>query len=272
VGAPVAGGTRRPGNPSEDRAVEGRLVLIVESDESARELLVSYLRPEGYRTATSQPGTSAVELAAKLRPDAITLNALTPGRGGWETLASLKMNPATAEIPVIIVSVVDQRRMGFAMGAAEYLVKPVARPALLRAVQKWVPQHKEASILVTDDDPAVVEMVREFLTGAGYRVLTAYDGRQALQLLDQQHPDALVLDLMMPQVDGFEVISQIRQNPQLRELPILVLTAKDLTDDDLELLSRDTRALLRKDFSWREELLRQINQVVRHTRCALEAK
>lgn len=271
AGAPVTEGTR-PGNPSDHRAVEGRLVLIVESDESARELLVSYLQPEGYRTATSRPGTSAIEMAAKLRPDAITLNTLTPGRGGWETLASLKMNPATAEIPVIIVSVVDQRRMGFAMGAAEYLVKPVARPALLRAVQKWVPQQKEASILVTDDDPAVVEMVREFLTGAGYRVLTAYDGRQALRLLDQQHPDALVLDLMMPQLDGFEVISQIRQNPQLRELPILVLTAKDLTDDDLELLSRDTRALLRKDFSWREELLRQINQVVRHTRCALEAK
>jgi CheY-like chemotaxis protein len=212
-----------------------------------------------------------METAVRLRPDAITLNTLTPGKGGWETLAALKINPATAQIPVIIVSVVDQKKMGFAMGAADYLVKPISRPVLLQAVEKWVPRTTNSpNILVVDDDPTVVEVIRECLASAGYRVSTAFGGQQALDLLDQQYPDALLLDLMMPEVNGFEVIAQIRQKPGLRDLPVVVLTAKDLTDADIEFLTRETRAFLGKGVAWKEELLSQMEATLRNARPASE--
>jgi CheY-like chemotaxis protein len=240
------------------------LILIVDDDPAARELLAHYLQPEGYETLTAASRMEATSLALKVRPDAITLNMLTPGKTGWQTLAELKADPQTASIPIILVSVIDQKQMGFAMGAAEYLMKPVAKEDLLRALQRHLQLSPERSLtlLVVDDEPRDLQMMTELLHSAGFSVRSASGGREALQILSQQRPDAVLLDLLMPEVDGFEVIRQMKEHPDLRDVPVLVLTAKELTDMDVELLRRETRAFFRKGVPWKQELLKQVRRTL----------
>jgi PAS domain S-box-containing protein len=240
------------------------LILIVDDDPAARELLAHYLQPEGYETLTAASRMEATSLALKVRPDAITLNMLTPGKTGWQTLAELKADPQTASIPIILVSVIDQKQMGFAMGAAEYLMKPVAKEDLLRALQRHLQLSPERSLtlLVVDDEPRDLQMMTELLHSAGFSVRAASGGREALQILSQQRPDAVLLDLLMPEVDGFEVIRQMKEHPDLRDVPVLVLTAKELTDMDVELLRRETRAFFRKGVPWKQELLKQVRRTL----------
>lgn len=243
---------------------ENPLILIVDDDLPARELLVGYLAPEGYETTTANSGAEAIATALELRPDAITLNMLMPGKSGWETLHELKNTPATADIPVIIVSVVDQKKMGFALGAADYFVKPVKKEALVGAIGKYLRPRMDgpSTILVVEDELRDLEMMTEVLDAAGYSPLAARGGREALEILQRTRPDAILLDLLMPEVDGFEVIRHIKENPALREIPIFVLTAKDLTATDIEVLTRETRAFFQKGIPWKEELLAQVRKAV----------
>jgi CheY-like chemotaxis protein/anti-sigma regulatory factor (Ser/Thr protein kinase) len=240
------------------------LVLIVDDEPVARELLVDYLYPAGYETIIASSSEEAIAMAVEHSPDAITLNMLTPGKTGWQTLSELKSDPRTASIPVILVSVIDRRKMGFAMGAAEYLLKPVAKDDLLGALGRHLskPLDFEPTVLVVDDDPYDLQMMTELLQTAGYVPLPAAGGAEALRILSGLRPDAMLLDLLMPDVDGFEVIRQVRQNDDLRDLPIFVLTAKQLTEVDVETLRRETRDFFRKGVPWREELLRQVRQSI----------
>ncbi|MBI4463071.1 MAG: response regulator [Acidobacteria bacterium] len=265
TGSPRPQLEEKPLAPAGSRVQGTRpLILVVDDEPEARELLVSYLEPAGYRTATAESGDAALAKARQLLPDAITLNMLMPGKTGWETLYLLKNTPETAAIPIVIVSVVDQKEMGFALGAAEYLVKPVARNVLIQAIERHLGITKNGpfQILVVDDEPRDLQMMVEVLQSSGYTTVAASGGRQALEQLRTTHPDAVLLDLLMPEVDGFEVIRQMKEDPLLREIPIFVLTAKDLTDVDTEWLRRETRAFFRKGVSWKEELLAQIRRVV----------
>jgi CheY-like chemotaxis protein len=150
------------------------------------------------------------------------------------------------------------------MGAAEYLMKPISKEALLGALRKHVKPALEAppSVLVVDDEPDDLQVMTEVLQSAGYNTLTAAGGREALQILKEQRPDAVLLDLLMPEVDGFEVLQQLKGNDELRELPVFVLTAKELTELDVETLRRDTRQFFRKELQWKKELLKQVQQAV----------
>ncbi|MBI4442251.1 MAG: response regulator, partial [Acidobacteria bacterium] len=240
------------------------LILIVDDEPEARELLANYLEPEGYRTVAAESGEVAIAKARQLLPDAITLNMLMPGKNGWETLYILKKTPETASIPIVIVSVVDKKEMGFGLGAAEYLVKPVARETLVAALERHLGSRKNGPfrILVVEDEPQHLQMMVEVLESAGYATLAASGGREALQVLAQTPPDAVLLDLMMPEVDGFQVIHHMKEDSVLREIPIFVLTAKDLTEADTEMLSRETKAFFRKGIPWKQELLAQIRRAV----------
>jgi len=244
-------------------------VLIVDDEPSARELLVNYLQPEGYETLVADSRAQAVEIARRWRPDAITLNMLTPGKAGWKTLQELKSDPQTAAIPVVLVSVIDRRRMGFALGAAEYLLKPVPKDALMRALRKHVRPSSEAQpcVLVVDDDPDDLQMMSEVLDSAGFRTVTALGGRRALELMADFQPGAILLDLLMPDVDGFEVIRRVREDESLRDTPILVLTAKELTDVDLHTLRRETASFFDKGTSWKQELLEQLRRSTAGPQC-----
>jgi hypothetical protein len=238
-------------------------ILIVDDELSARELLSSYLRAEGYRTITARSGEEAVRKAREFRPDAITLDVLMPGKSGWETLHQLKTHPLTASIPVIIVSVVDETKAGFALGAAEYLIKPVSKKVLIEAIRRHVRSRPgSARILVIDDETETLQLVSEVLKSAEYLPLLAASGREALDILSRTSVDAILLDLLMPEMDGFEVLHRIKADPGLRDIPVFILTAKDLSESEMQLLRTHVDALYFKGTSWRQELLAHLQRAV----------
>ena len=238
------------------------LILVVDDEVTARELLATYLSPE-YRIAMAESGEEAVKQARHLRPDAITLDVMMPGGNGFETLAALKKAPETANIPIIIVSIVDQKQGGFALGAVDYLIKPVRKPVLLETIRKYVrPQSDEdEAILLVDDDPRALELLEETLRSAGYETESVRSGTRALEVLSSKLVSAVVLDLLMPGMDGFEVIRHVRQEATLRELPIFVMTAKSLTKAELAVLTRETQALFHKNGSWQQQLTVEVGRV-----------
>jgi CheY-like chemotaxis protein/anti-sigma regulatory factor (Ser/Thr protein kinase) len=248
------------------------LVLVVDNEAPSRELLGSYLEPE-YRIAMAESGADALKKALQLRPDAITLDVLMPGSDGFETLAALRKNPETADIPVIILSIVDQKQVGFALGAADYLIKPVRKPALLESIQRYVPSpgDDDSSILLVDDDPKALELLEETLRSAGYEVQSVRSGARALEVLANKTVGAIVLDLLMPGMDGFQVIRSVRQNAVYKALPILVMTAKTLSQEEVVLLKRETQGFLQKGGSWKEQLIAEVGRVAREGKLAKSA-
>jgi CheY-like chemotaxis protein len=200
-----------------------------------------------------------------LRPDAITLDVMMPGSNGFETLVALRKNPETASIPVIILSIVDQKQVGFALGADDYLIKPVRKPALLETIRRHVPSpaDDDSSILLVDDDPKALELMQEALRAAGYETQGVRSGTRALEVLANKVVGAILLDLLMPGIDGFQVIRHVRQEPALKRLPILVMTAKNLTPLEIALLHRETQGLLQKNGTWKQQLIAEVDRVVR---------
>jgi signal transduction histidine kinase/CheY-like chemotaxis protein len=237
---------------------ERPLVLIVEDDRSSQELMASYLESEGYLTMTATTGTEAVRVARELKPDIITLDMLLPGKSGFEIMHELKSSPSTAWIPILIVSVMDEPKMGFALGATDYLIKPIGRETLLESIRKHVPPTPAGPVLVVDDEAESLEMVSTALDAGGYSSIQAQTGQEALRVLSESPVSALILDLIMPDLNGFEVIEQIRNQPKLAHLPIIVLTAKQLTAADLDLLRGNVSSCLQKGASWKSQLLDQL--------------
>ena len=260
--------------PHRAAVAEGRkpLVMVVDDEGPARELLVSYLDPE-YRTAVAESGAETVRRAQQLQPDAITLDVLMPGGSGLETLAALRKNPETANIPIIVVSIVDQKQVGFALGAADYLIKPIRKSVLLETIRKHVPYQydDDTAILLVDDDPKTLELLEETLRSAGYETQSVQSGKRALEVLSSKLVGAVLLDLLMPGMDGFEVIRHIRQEPTLKELPIFVMTAKNLTGDELLVLTRETQALFHKNGSWQQQLMVEVGRILQIRKLAKSA-
>jgi PAS domain S-box-containing protein len=239
-------------------------ILIVDEEPEARELLVSWLEPEGYELATLMSPQEVIAKAAELKPDAITLNVLGPGRGGWDTLYELKRSPATALIPVIVVSVVDEPRIGLALGAAEYLVKPVDKDLLLKAIRRHIRlgAHGLAVVLIVDDEASTLELLKEMLESDGYNVALAGTGPEALEVLARVPVAAVLLDLMMPEMNGFELLSRMKGNSGWRDIPVFVLTAKALTNSEIEMLRRETIGLFQKADEWKGQLLTELRHTV----------
>lgn len=239
------------------------LILVVDDELSAKELLASYLSSD-YRIALASSGAEALEKAKELRPDAITLDVLMAGGNGFETLARLRQTPELANTPVIIVSIVDQQRVGFALGATDYLIKPIRKNLLLETIRKHVPTNpdEDDAILLVDDDIASLQLMEETLRLAGYETQSVQCGMRALEVLSSKMVSAVLLDLLMPGMDGFEVIRHVRKEPTLKDLPIFVITGKNLTREESDLLARDTQALFHKTDSCREQLISEVGRVL----------
>jgi signal transduction histidine kinase/CheY-like chemotaxis protein len=242
---------------------EGPLVLVVEDEKQAGELLEEYLRSGGYRVAHAGDGEEGVKLARELHPQAITLDILLPKRNGWEVLADLKAAAETKDIPVVIVSVTSDQQLGFSLGAIEYFVKPVSKDRLLEAVHKAALATGGAvqRVLVVDDEPLTVEFVATTVRGAGYQVIEATSGRQGIELALAQRPDLVILDLIMPQVSGFEVVQLLRHDPRTKDIPILIYTAKNLTEEDRRQLRDRVQSITAKP--GKEDLLRELDRLAR---------
>jgi len=248
------------GEPADGDGERGPLVLVVDDDPSVRELMRRSLEKEGFRVRQAGGGAEGLRLARELRPDAVTLDVMMPGMDGWAVLAALKSDPDLADTPVVMVTIVDDKNLGYALGAADYLTKPIDRKRLAAVLAKFRREPGGGSALVVDDDPSSRELVAQMLAKEGWAVTEAENGRLAFDRLEGARPDLIVLDLMMPEMDGFEFAGRLRRDPRWRDVPVLVVTAKDLTDEDRARLNGHVMGVIRKGAYSREELLDEIRR------------
>jgi len=241
-------------------------ILVVEDNAATGQLIQSQLTSSGYETLRCDQPERAIEMAAEHQPDAITLDLLMQPVHGLEVLLQLKNDPRTLKIPVIVVTIVDRPGVGTALGADEYLVKPVDKATLLAAVERCLRSRGAAApiraILVVEDDASTREMIEELLTTRGYPVITAADGAQARARVAHALPELVILDLVLPKMSGLELLAEWRGNPRTADLPVFVLTSKDLTKEEEKYVRAHAESLFRKQHSWREPLMKQLERVV----------
>jgi CheY-like chemotaxis protein/nitrogen-specific signal transduction histidine kinase len=238
------------------------LVLVTDDDPATRELISRGLQKEGFRVLAASSGEEALRLAREKRPDAISLDVLMPGMDGWTVLRALKGDPLTSSIPVVMVSMLDDRDIGYALGAADYLTKPFDREKLVLALRRFRQGSSPRPVLVVEDDPATREVVRRALERDGWVVSEADNGRRALESLSRSVPDLIVLDLMMPEMDGFEFVTELRRSEAGRRIPVVVVTAKDITAEDRKRLNGQVRRIFSKGSFSREELTAELRRAL----------
>jgi signal transduction histidine kinase/CheY-like chemotaxis protein len=237
-------------------------VLTIDDDSAVLDLLDRCLTKEGYRVVAANSGLEGLRLAAEIRPSAITLDVVMPEMDGWQVLRSLKNDAELSNIPVVIVTMTDDMAQGFALGATDFLVKPVDRARLLSVIERIKPSKEGTRVLVVEDDPASSEMMVRLLKNANCEVAQARNGVEALKQLQASLPDLMLLDLMMPEMDGFEVVAKVRNDERWRSIPIVVITAKNLTDEDRARLNGGVARVFRKGSIARDELLRELGQLL----------
>jgi CheY-like chemotaxis protein len=237
------------------------LLLIATHLTSWRDEILQQLHQDGFRVESAASGADAFQKAQQQRPDLVVLDMELLGRSGWETLHELKTSPDTRAIPVIIVSAVDERKMGLALGAAGSLVKPVAGSALIQAVRRVLQPEGVLRVLIVDDDLETRELLADTLMNEGHTPLTARYASEALRILATSRVDAVVLDLLLPGPSGFDVLSEIRAVPKLRHIPVLVLTVKDLTERERQTLASQGAQVFAKGVGWRQELLAHLRRL-----------
>ena len=249
------------------RAPGGRArVLVIEDDPSSVRLLQAYLGESGYDVSVAPNGERGLELALADPPAAILLDILLPGIDGWEVLRRLKQNPAVRDVPVVIVTVVDERSVGLALGAVDYFVKPIERDALIARLDRHTfttkVQTRAVGVLAIDDDPAALAMIDATLSPLGFEVVVAASGADGLARVAEARPDLVICDLMMPGIDGFEVVARLHEEPETRTIPILILTAHELTDADKARLNGRVLGVVDKGESAVQGLREWLSQVV----------
>ena len=234
-------------------------VLVIDDEAAVRDLMQRFLTREGFRVVTASSGEEGLQRARELRPDAITLDVMMPGLDGWAVLSALKADAAVADIPVVMLTIVDDRNLGYALGASDYLTKPIDRERLTAVLRQ---HRRDRPVLVVDDDDNVRQLLRRMLEPEGYTVVEAENGRAALERLREAIPSVVLLDLMMPEMDGFEFVAEFRRHEAWRAIPIVVVTAKDLSGADRERLNGYVQKILQKGAHSREQLLAEVRELV----------
>jgi signal transduction histidine kinase/CheY-like chemotaxis protein len=248
--------TRTP----ELAAAQSACVLVVEDDANAYELIAAALGSAGFYAIRARHGDEAIRLAKESHPVAITLDLVLPGMDGWEVLKRLKSDDATRQLPVVIISMVENRDLGMALGADDYFVKPVDRSRLLDRL-KEITARGGKRLLVIDDDATVHTILDEDLATLGYAIDNAFCGEDGLRFAEERAPDVIILDLMMPGMSGFEVAGSLKQNPRTANIPILVLTSKEISSDDRALLHTKVSSFVQKGTSAKDQLVRELRRV-----------
>jgi len=237
-----------------------RTVLVVDDDPTVRALIERYLTREGFSVVAVPGGVQALQRVREIRPAAITLDVMMPELDGWTVLAALKGDPELSSIPVIMMTIVDEKQRGYSLGAADYLVKPVDRDRLLHVLRGLC--SRPGRILVVEDDEATRFVLRRSLEREGWTLVEAENGRVALEQVAAEPPQAIVLDLMMPEVDGFEFLAGLRRREEWRSIPVLVVTAMELSEADRHRLDGQVERIIQKGAYERDDLLREISAIV----------
>jgi len=244
---------------------EKPLALLVEDAEQAAELLRRYIESAGYRVEVARNGVDAVDMAKRLHPNVITLDLQLPLKDGWQVMKELKSHPLCKHIPVVIVSIVDEKNLGFSLGAVDYFVKPVNKEDLIQALDRVHLVAKSGarkpSVLVIDDDRAATDLIQVILENEGYHVLKAFHGRDGVELAARERPDLIILDLIMPETSGFNVAYQLKQIPATRSIPIIILTSMEIDPTMQERLESYVAGLMSKSAFTKRDLLREISNI-----------
>ncbi len=258
--------TLRLSQPEEEpvakaAGVVSPLLLVASPVSPWREEIQRHLHEEGFRLETAGSGADAFHKAGDLQPDLVLLDMELPGKSGWETLHELKNSAGTRGIPVVIVSPADERKMAGALGAAESLVKPIPAATLIRAIRRVLQPEGVLRVLVVDDDLETRELLADTLMNEGFTPLTARYAAEALRILATSRIDAVVLDLLLPGRSGFEVLNDIRADPKLARIPVMILTVKDLTARERQSLAEQRAQVFAKGAGWRQKLLEQLRNL-----------
>jgi signal transduction histidine kinase/DNA-binding response OmpR family regulator len=238
-----------------------RIVLAIDDDPDVIDLVSRILSRDGFTVAGALDGESALELATRLKPSAILLDVVLPGMSGWEVLSKLKQDRALSQIPVVMLSTVDDRTRGLSLGASEYLVKPIERDQLVTSVQRLYRSDVGQDVLVIDDDYATRRLLRRYLQRDGFTVRTAAHGAEALDEMNRQSPGLVLLDLMMPVMDGLEFLERLRAEARWDDVPVVVTTAKDLTPEERQSLSSSVSTVLSKHAHSMDQILTEVRQL-----------
>ena len=237
-------------------------VLVIDDDPTVHDLVQRFLTKEGLNMIAAKSGEEGVRLAKELHPAVITLDVLMPGMDGWAVLTELKADPALSEIPVIMLTIMDEKQMGYALGAADYLTKPIDWDRLVAILQRYDCARPPCPLLVVEDDPVMRDMLRRRLEKEDWTVIEAENGRVALERMTERQPELILLDLMMPEMDGFQFLDEIRRREDWCSIPVIVVTAKELSAEDRQRLNGSVEKILQKGAYSREELIREVRDLV----------
>jgi CheY-like chemotaxis protein/nitrogen-specific signal transduction histidine kinase len=243
-------------------AAPARTVLVIDDDDASRDLMIRHLQREGFTAIAASSGAEGLRIAREIRPAAITLDVVMPQMDGWAVLTAIKADPELASIPVIMLSMLDEKGMGYALGAADYLVKPVGRGELAELLDQYKTEKADRPVLVVEDDPDTRNLLCRKLELDGWSVTSAEDGQAALRCVAERRPALILLDLMMPRMNGFEFIAELRKVESWRSIPIVVVTARHLTEEDHNKLEGAVYKVLRKVASTRDELMDAVSHLM----------
>jgi PAS domain S-box-containing protein len=244
---------------------EKPLILIIEDNPQASQLIQMYLQEAGYRTDVARDGAEGIEKAKRLKPQIITLDMIMPIKDGWQVLKELKRHPICKDIPIIIISITDEKKLGFSMGAIDYFVKPVNRDDLIKAIQK-VPLRSAKNkdhpkVLIIDDDKTAAELIQVILESEGYEVIKSMHGKEGVRLAASEKPDLIILDLIMPDISGFNVAYQLKQQQSTRNVPIIILTSMEIDEETREQMQGFISTIMSKSRFTKKDLLREITTI-----------
>lgn len=249
--------------PTNGQNTSSGVALVIDDDPNAQELMRRNLANEGFEVVVASNGEEGLALARQLRPMFITLDVMMPRMDGWAVLSALKSDPQLCEIPVVMATIVDNKNLGYALGASDYLTKPIDRVRLQTLIRKYQREGVEKrAVLVIEDSEPTRELLSRLLSASGWLVDSAENGRTAIEHVERARPDLILLDLMMPEMDGFEFLESLRQHEDWRTIPVVVITAKELTPDERKRLSGKVEQVLQKGSYCREDLLREIQELM----------
>lgn len=261
IAANVPETTKRPSlSPSSLKDSNNPRVLVIDDDTRMHDLFDELLVPQGFSVLHAFNGSSGIRVAQEQVPDLITLDIVMPDKDGWSVLAELKKIPIFSYIPVVLVSMYAERDLGFALGAADFVSKPLEAKALLNTLRRHRRKDRPAHALVVDDDEPTRQMLRRILEKEGWQVSEADNGRTALESLENWTPGLMLLDLMMPEIDGFSVVEAMQARPEWRKIPVVIVTALDLSQADLDRLGGRIFKVLQKGKYNRADLLELVRQ------------